>query len=593
MDNAIQTRRLPRLLVPAALFVIAVAVYLPARNGDFLWDDDLSIQSNPLLHRAGGIRDIWTTVGKIPGEGHYWPITYSALWFGTRCWGDRPIGFHMVNMLLHALIVVQIWRLMRRMNLPGAWLGAALFALHPMHVEAVAWMIAVKDLLATGIYLVAVEFYLNHAERGGWKWLAATALAALAAMLSKSSAVTLPAAIAILVWYRRGRIARRDLVEIAVVGAVVAAMTFVDMQSMRLSGFDDPPFVPPFAERLVQSGLAFGFYLGKLIWPARLSAIYPQFHFAIGNPAHWMPLVAIVLVTAVLWLARARIGRGPLACWAFYVAALGPTLGIVYFGFLIRSPVADRYQYLASIGPIVGIAALAGGWIEKQPMQKRTIAYAPVAAVLVLFAIGTARQAGFYTNTHTFFWHVLEVTPESSVAYYNLGSRAFNQKNYPLAEKFFAQAHRFAPEDGVAVYSLGEAMIYQGKIRQAAQLYSDTIDAGCVYLNVGANLAWLMAVSPDPAIHSPEKALRLASQCVGKSRKEDPEILNAYAAALAANGRTKEAVDVAKKALAIARENRSPDMISLIEMVLPYYEQGKPYVANPGQSLPANGRSGL
>lgn len=582
MDRPAENRRWSRLLVPALLFVIAIAVYLPARNGGFLWDDDLSIQHNPLLHRGEGLLEIWTTVGKIPGEGHYWPITYTALWAGAQVWGVQPLGFHLMNMILHGLIVVQIWRLMRRVGLLGAWLGAALFALHPVHAEAVAWMIAIKDLLATGFYLIAIELYLNHDERGGWKWLAAAALAALCAMLSKSSAVTLPVAIALLVWYRRGRISRRDLEAIAVIGVVIALMVFVDMQAMRISGQDSPPYAPPFAERLAQSGLAFGFYIGKLIWPARLSAMYPQFDVATGNPAHWMPLVAIGLVTAALWVGRKKIGRGPFACWAFYVAALAPMLGIMYFGFLLRSPVADRYQYLASIGPIVGFAALVGGWIAKNTRMRWL--YAPVAAVLVLFAVGTVRQATYYKDSYTFFWHVLDVTPSSSVAYHNLGTWAFNRKNYPLAEKFFGQAYRLSPEDGVAVYNLGEAMIYQGKVRQAAKLYSDAIDAGCAYLNVGANLAWLMAVSPDPAIYNPQGALRLASQCAGQSarmHKDDPEILNAYAAAFAANGRMREAIETAHKALQAAKQQNAPDMISLIETTLKSYEQGKPYIAKP------------
>ncbi len=580
MTDATQTRRLPRLLVPAALFALAVAVYLPALEGGFLWDDDLAIQGNPLLHRAGGLRDIWTTVGEIPGEGHYWPVTYSVLWAGARCWGGRTAGFHLLNMLLHGLIVVQIWRLMRRLGLRGAWLGAALFALHPVHAEAVAWMIAVKDLLATGLCLVAVECYLNHADRGGWKWLAAAALAAAAAMLSKFSAVVLPAGLALLVWYRRGRFARGDLAGLAVIGATVAALALIDMQAVRLSGMDQLPAAPPLAERIAQSGLALGFYLGKLILPVRLSPIYPQFHPEAGNAAHWMPLAALALATAALWLARGRIGRGPLACWLFYVAALGPTLGIVYFGFLMRSPAADRYQYLASLGPIAGVAALVGDWIANRP-RARAWLYGPVAAVLVVLAAGTVRQAAYYRDTHVFFQHVLDVTPDSAVAYHNLGSWAFNRGRYEQAESLFAQAHRLAPEDGVAVYNLGEAMIYQGKIRQAARLYSDAIDAGCSYLNVGASLAWLMAVSPDPAVRNPAGALRLSSQCVGKSRKDDPEILNAYAAALAANGRIGEAADTARKALRVARQQNIRHMIALIEMTLQSYEQGKPYVARP------------
>ncbi len=571
--------KLRRLLAPLTLAALAVVVFLPALHGTALWDDRSSLFGNPYLHRADGLWTIWTTTDRMPSEEHYWPMTYTVLWLEARLWGDWPTGFHLVNFLLHAAIVVQIWRLMRRIGLRGAWPAAALFAVHPVHAESVAWIMSVKDLLAMLFCLLAVEAFLRHEERGGGKWLAAAAAANLAALLSKSSAIALPAAYAILVWYRRGRFDRRDLTRLAVTAAVTAVMAAVDFGVVKQNLVGHHLVVPPLLNRLVQAGMAFGFYAGKLAWPARLSPVYPQFEFQVSNAVHWLPLAATVLVSVLLWIARERLGRGPLACWLFYGAALGPTLGIVYFGFLMKSPVADRYQYFASLGPIAGVGALVAAWVDAAPRRSRALRSAPAAAALLALGAASWQQARYYKNEIVYFSHALEIAPESAVAYYNLGVAWWNQNQYKPAEYMFAKAHQYDPADGDAIYNLGRAMARQGRTAEAVTFYREQIAAGCVHPNVWGSLAWLLAVNPE--VRDPRGALRLATEANARSAQPDAELMNALAAALAANGHFVEAASTARRALDLAKRGGAAETIRKIEKAIPLYEQGKPFVAAP------------
>ncbi|MEN6627175.1 MAG: tetratricopeptide repeat protein [Candidatus Sumerlaeia bacterium] len=570
------------LCAAALLVAISVLIYLPALNGRFLWDDPILIHDNVLLRDVRGLWRIWTTVTSIHAEDHYRPLQYTLHWVEWQLWGGRTTGYHAVNMLLHGVVGIQIWRLMRRLALPGAWIAAALFVAHPVHAEAVAWIFSVKDLLATVFFLFTVEMYLNREERGGVGWLAAAAVGAAAAMLVKTTAVLMPFSIMILVWYRRGRIGSRDLVNPAVLAAVTFSISLFDMYVVRINNIDVQLQIPSFPERLVQSGIALGMYLGKLIVPVGLSPIYPQFQYSLGNPIHWLPLAAALVVTVILWLVRDRVGRGPLACWLFFGVMIGPALGILYFGFLERTPIADRYQYLPSIGPIVGVGALAGMWIRDAAPARRAIRCAPVVLALIALAAGTWRQAGFYRSEATFFGRALEFA-ESPVAYYNLGSMAWLHKRYAEAERFLTEAYRLEPTDGKTIYALGQAIASQGETRRAIDFYRKVIDSGCVSPNVWANLAWLLATAPDPKVRDPQQALALARECVGRAPKPEAETWNALAAAQAAAGDPGLAARTAREALRLATADNDPYFVKKIGKTIPVYDAGKPYIETPGE----------
>ncbi|MEN6624861.1 MAG: glycosyltransferase family 39 protein [Candidatus Sumerlaeia bacterium] len=561
---------------PCALCILAILVFYPVMKCLFVWDDVVAVLDNILLRTPGGAWKIWTTIGTIPAEKHYWPITYTLLWAQWQLWGNAPEGYHIVSVALNAAVALQVWRLMRRLGLPGAFLAAAVFAVHPVHVEVVAWVISQKDLLATLFFLIAVEMHANHDERGGWKWLALAAGAAIAAMLSKSSPVVLPAALAIWAWYRHGRIDRRNGIGIAVIGAVMLIMAVADM-GVGAALAKAELATPPLAERIAASGWNFWRYALKLVCPLWLSPVYPRVAVDPGNMLHWLPLASIAAVTAGLWAARRRIGRGPLACWLFYGVALGPILGIIHFKFLEISQVADRYQYMASLGPVAGASVLIAAWSRRLSRAQAAWLYAAAGAVVLLFSGLSWRQAAIFRSQRTLFAHAITIAPDSPYVLWYLGTEELNDGKNELAERMFVKAVKIKPDLWGAVSNYGVSLIRQNRIREAASVLRRAVDQGSVESGVLSNLAWLMASQADPQVRNPAMALKLATQLVENAQIVTPAYLNTLAAAYAANGRFADAVVNLRKAISLARDyNEHKYADNLEKLILPAYESGRP-----------------
>ena len=344
-----------------ALAVLVVVSYFPALQGGFVWDDVIFAEE-PVIQSPGALRSIWFAPADIKNEGHYWPLVYTSFWLEHKLWGLQPAGYHAVNIFLHLLNCLLLWRLLLRLAVPGALLIAAVFAVHPLHVESVAWIIERKDVLSGLFYLSAVLAWLRfvEVERVGHYLLLALLFAA--GLLSKSVVVTLPLALLIVQWWRSGRVTRLDLLRVApliVLGAVVAA---ADLAFYRGREVLDLGYT--LAERMLIAGRALWFYAGKLVWPVELAVIYPLWELDARSPAGWGYVVAAAGLALALWLGRERLGRGPLAGALYFALTLGPVLGFVDYGYMQFSFVADRFQYLAGIGVLavlLGAAAHAVG----------------------------------------------------------------------------------------------------------------------------------------------------------------------------------------------------------------------------------------
>ena len=202
-----------------------IVSYLPAMLwGGFVWDDGIITKADP-VRDVSGLWQIWFSPSAIEEEAHYWPLVYTTFWLEHKLWGFDPTGYHVVNVLLHLANALLVWHLMRRLVVPGAWMVAAVFAVHPLHVESVAWVIERKDVLSGLFYLAAVLTYMRFVEQPSrGRYAGALALYA-AGMLSKSIVVTLPAALLIWHWWKQGRVTSSDLLRLVpffVVGLVIA-----------------------------------------------------------------------------------------------------------------------------------------------------------------------------------------------------------------------------------------------------------------------------------------------------------------------------------------------------------------------------------
>lgn len=463
-----------------AFLVLIVAIfYFPATWAGFVWDD-LIITSLRSISDWEGIFQIWfdpksAYLQTDVAENHYWPIIYTTLWIEHKLWGFSPTGYHVVNILLHIANTALLWRLLARLSVPGAWFAAAVFAVHPVHAEPVAWVMGRKDLLSALFYLAAVSMWLRHLESPRRRLYGAAFLLFAAAMLSKSVAITLPVALLIILWWKRGRVAREDAIRVLpffLLASVVGGADLWFYKSQGLGSFDYS-----MAERALLAARSLWFYIGKLIWPVGLAGIYPLWEVRVSDPLGWLCVAATAAaVAAGLWMLRRRVGRGPLACFLFFGVTLLPTLGFIDYHHMTYSFVADRYQYLASIGIIVLFSAGAARATDGLGSRIRKPGKAAAAAALVLLGSLAWAQAGVYKDELTFFNHVISLNPRARGAHYNAGLELSRQGRFKDAEEYFRRSLEMYPRDKQALHNLGEVLRVQGKYEESLGAYRSAAD---------------------------------------------------------------------------------------------------------------------
>ena len=455
-----------------ALWPLVLLVYLPAMlSVEFIWDD--VVLGTDTVRTLDGLRQIWFSPADIPAEGHYWPLTYTSFWLEHKLWGSIATGYHTVNVLLHLANTVLLWRLLRRFTVPGAWVAAAVFAVHPVHVESVAWIIERKDVLSGMFYLLAATAWVRFAEQPRPRWYLASLAAYVGGLLSKSVVVTLPVALLIWHWWKRGRVTWNDVLRLAPFFVVGAAITVAELLFNRSRGVGG--FGYSLIERALIAARAFWFYIGKLFWPLDLAGIYPHWEVREADPLAWLGIGAAVVLVTTLWLLRGRIGRGPLAGLLFFAVTLAPVLGFVDFNFMLFSFVADRYQYLASIGittVVVAGAAWALAALRRTGWVRGNIANA-VLIVLVLAVLGTLswRHASLYRDGSRFFAHVVAYNPTARDAHLNLGSELLSRDRLDEALDAYRIAGEQRPDDCKPAYGAGLALHQLGRWEEAGVAY--------------------------------------------------------------------------------------------------------------------------
>ncbi len=354
----------PRVLLPAVTLILAsVFAYFPVLRNGFVWDDDYYIHGNVQLLTPAGLGRIWS---KLDSEPQWYPLTHTSFWIEYHFFGANPLPYHVDNVILHTLGAIALWRLLLRLEIPGAWGAALLFCVQPLQVESVAWATERKNVLSGLLYFLSALTYFRaitpslgtpgEGRGGGFHlgWYVVSLILFLAAILAKSVVCTLPAAILLVIWWRRGKLKWSDvppLLPMFLAGAVMGSIT--SWMERHVVGAVGPDFQFTWLQRVVIAGHAVWFYFGKLVWPFHLSFIYPRWNV---DPAHrpaqlLYPLTAIG-VLIFLWLRRKRRGRGPIACALFFVGTLSPALGFANVFPMRYSFVADHFQYLACIGPI-------------------------------------------------------------------------------------------------------------------------------------------------------------------------------------------------------------------------------------------------
>ena len=471
----------------AGLGLLVAAAYYPATRFGFVWDDVI-ITTMPAIREWGGLGELWfspTTAYRegVVREGHYWPLLYTTFWLEHKLWGLAPAGYHVVNLLLHFANTVLLWRLLARLAVPGALFAAAVFAAHPVHVEAVAWVIARKDLLAALCYLGAFLLWLDFVERPrARRYVAALALFA-GAMLSKTIAVTFPAALLIAAYWKQGRVTAVDLRRVApflVVGLGLAALDLAFYAPVNLS------FDYSFLDRTLIAAESLWFYAGQLVWPADLALLYAQ--WGLHNPLAWGYVAAAAALVGSLFACRGQLGRGPLAAVLCFGVTLAPVLGFFDFGYMFLSFAADRYQYLASAAGIALLAGLAARGAGRLPDAARKAAAGTALGVVVVLGAATWRQTHVYRDDLSLFQHAASRNPGSWAAQHYVGRAFMEAERWSEAEGRFRAAAALRPSDRDTGQNLAEMQRRQGRYQEAVGSFRAVISQHPEYALAHAGL---------------------------------------------------------------------------------------------------------
>ncbi len=548
----------------ASLLVAAtVAAYLPALSAGFIWNDAAYITENPTLDGLSGLKLIWT---EPRANEQYYPLVFSTFWFEKRLWGLSPLGYHLVNVLFHAGSALLLWRLLRRLGLPGAWFGAALFALHPLCVESVAWITERKNTLSMLFSLLAAHAFLASSDareaqrqhqgrrkapspapwhrRPGALYLAALTAFTLA-LLAKTTAAVLPPVLLVLAWWRRGKLRWADvrpLVPFFAVGLALAWNTaWLERTMVRASG---PEWSLSPTGRVVLAGRVLFFYLAKLLRPAGLLFVYPRWAIDPGVLTQWLPTLAAVATVVAAWVLRRRLGRGPLAVALLFGGVLFPAMGFFNVYAMRYSYVADHFAYQAAAVLAAGAACGAATLLAKRPAAIRRTA--AVAGVLLLAILGTLtfRGSRIYHDEDTVWRDTLARNPDCFMCHTNYGFSLYKRGRVAEAVDHFEASLRLKPDNVPTLLNLAKIDEDGGRFDEAIVRLkaAAAIDPGdpAVLVNLGTN--YTKGRRYEEAIATYESALAHPSP-------DDYLAHNGLGVALMNTGRTAEAIEQFREAV--------------------------------------------
>lgn len=484
----------------AGIVLLTLIAYWPAIHGGFIWDDDSYVTQNTLLHDLDGLRRIW-----IPRQTpQYYPAVFTSFWIEYQLWGLNPLGYHLVNVLLHIGNALLVWRLAVVLRIPGGvaagWLIGIIFALHPVHVESVAWITERKNVLSGLFYLSAALCYLQfdalrqrqserettNGELNMWPWYAAAIVLFLLALFSKTVTCSLPAAlILMMLWLRRPITLARivPLLPLFILGLALALNT-ASLEREHVGAVGDD-FAFSFAERVIIASKALLFYPQKLLWPWPVMFIYPRWNIDANTWISFLPTLLVLAVAAACLVAYLRNWRGPGLALAFYAGTIFPALGFFNVYPMLFSFVADHFQYLASLGVIV----LAVGGSAYLIGSTRFVLIVGIAVIPPLMLI-TWTQSAVYENAETVWLDTLAKNDAAWMPHNNMASSLLRRAGDALAagddESALALATRaeyhaqkslhYRPGHQQALVNLSEALRVQGRLDEAFEAAKQALE---------------------------------------------------------------------------------------------------------------------
>jgi len=507
------------------IFLLTFAVYWPALHGDYLWDDGVMLTENRLVQKSDGLKDIWFSTK--PHD--YLPITLTSFWLEWRLWKLNSTGYHATNVALHALGAILLWRVLRRLKIPGAWLAAAVFAVHPVCVPSVAWIAERKNVLSLVFYLLSILCYLRDDEQcqvSGVRcqekesrftfhvscWYFLSLLAFLLALLSKASVVMLPFVFLGLAAWRLGKIIKRDLIRTIPFFAfsfILGLVTIWFQKHRAIAGGSTDDFLT----RIVGGGWSVWFYLWKALAPINLTMIYPRWEISPASPLPYLPWLLWLALFFALWRFRRTWARPILFGLGYFFITLAPVLGVFNMSFFMHARVADHLQYLALIG-IVVLVVSGGTWAAQQKFTShfsKVEFRAGAAALFILpFCFLTWQRAHAFANSENLWRDNVQKNPKAWGAHNNLGLAVAAQGNTEEAMQHYRASIRAKPDYANAHNNLGLALHSQKKFTEALEHYAAALQSEPKFADVHNNLGNVLMEQGklDEAVASYHTALK-------------------------------------------------------------------------------------
>jgi tetratricopeptide (TPR) repeat protein len=455
-------------------------VYWPAFRGEFIWDDTILVKRNPLVTGELTFSTVWFHTD--------FPLTIVTLWLQWLSFGDHAAGYHILNVLFHAVATLLLWRSLSQLirsrpdggNNPGAiavmgpWTGAVLFAIHPVAAASVGWISEQKNTLSLIFYLGSLSAFI------GWRqdvpspkrWRYALSLFLfLLALLSKSSTVMLPLTILLLVWWLSVRISRRIIIAVApfyLLSLTFGLMTiwFQHHQTMTAGAIPHESW----SAKIVMASMAAWFYLGKALLPLSLSMIYPMWHVPGRSPLEYIPLVALAIGLFSLWKFRAsRCAKSVLVVALVFLLNLLPALGLVDMYYLSISRVSDHFQYLSLsfLMGAIGFTLFLPRW--------RGFGLVVFCVVAVLFSIRTFQRVGMLAKDETLWVDTLRHNPDSWTGHNNLGCIRAEQGQIDDAMTHFYASLKLNAQNAATHANLGRALALQKNFAGAEKQLTEAV----------------------------------------------------------------------------------------------------------------------
>jgi Flp pilus assembly protein TadD len=443
----------------AAIILAGVLPYLPALTGGFVWDDQPLITANPLLRTPSGLGEIWS--GSRTAD--YFPVTNTVFWIEHHLFGDNATGYHVLNILLQAANSVLLWRVLRRLQIPGAFLAGLIFAIHPIHVESVAWISELKNVLSMFFFLISALFFFEIEDQRILNRPVATYSASLVAfllaLLSKTQVVFLPVALVLCAWWRnlpvdskqsnrsgKGNPLRfqREIARTVPFFLIAIVFGLITIWFQNRGIGEEEIILGPFTRRLTNAGMAIWWYAKQVFAPVQLMVVYPQWRFDTPALVEWLPLIAITGGLLLLWR---RHSRGVLFALAYFIVALLPVIGIVRMSYARSGAlVADHLQYFADIS-LIGLFSAGVARLWSTGRHEIRIAMATIVVVLLgLMGSYTWARARVYRDEQTLWQDNFSKNPNTWQGHNRVGQLLFNQEKFAEAAPHFERAAQLKPE---------------------------------------------------------------------------------------------------------------------------------------------------